>query len=674
MPQEDVLRALASLTPEQLSEYGQKSEEVGGTSDSFVTRSQGLSPHLLAALACEKYGMEDEALAFVSVIDEVDPVRGGDHKPSSHILGACVKGRVLQRQGRTAAAASAFEAAVQQAETVGLPLLAVFALRDLKLFVLDEMGHADHGSRRLGAVLRTLKDPAEMFSPLLDGLDGTALVSLAAPDVAYQVVYQTEDSGIDVLRKELQGLRLKELRKRAKDAGVDSELLEDATDADDPKVAVIQLLMTQSTAAEEGEASLRVELQKLRPKELRQRAKAIGVDADALEDAIDSASPKAAIIKLLVEHESDLPNTAGDRPHFGSSTPKTQEAKRAARKGLLPAGKHAMISYQWDDQSKVIAARESLTKLGVPCWMDVDGGMQQDIYESMAAGVENAACVVCFLSQKYQDSENCKLELKFAKQSGVPIVPVMVESTAGWRPSGWLGIVVAGALWTSLRGDESDFEGSIRGLVGQIKGAVPGSNGDAMLDDDDECHDQEDEQVSGAEASAELRAELERLRKATEAKPATTKIASFDPDAPAEIPAGVPELPPDFRPTAEIRTLLQNLLNSTPSTAKIGFWGMGGIGKTVTGAALVRDADVRSHFDQIIWLPLGQTPVMEKLQSSAMEQLTGKPMESNLSEEERHAALRDAFKGKRVLLALDDLWEEEHAPLLNFVDESRGSR
>ena len=63
-----------------------------------------------------------------------------------------------------------------------------------------------------------------------------------------------------------------------------------------------------------------------------------------------------------------------------------------------------MISYQWDDQDRAINARQTLTKLGVPCWMDIDGGMQQDIYESMAAGVENAACVVCFMSQKYQES------------------------------------------------------------------------------------------------------------------------------------------------------------------------------------------------------------------------------------------------------------------------------
>ena len=181
----------------------------------------------------------------------------------------------------------------------------------------------------------------------------------------------------------------------------------------------------------------------------------------------------------------------------------------------------------------------------------------------------------------------------------MPIVPVMVESTKGWRPSGWLGIVVAGALWTSLR-DESEFDSNIRSLVEQIKGAVPGSGGGVS---DDECEEQEQE--VGADAGAELRAELERLRKSTEAKATVKDAFTFDRDALAEVADGVPELPDDFRPTAAIRTLTQNLINST-TQLKVGFWGMGGIGKTVTGAALVREADVRAHFDQIVWLPLGQ--------------------------------------------------------------------
>jgi hypothetical protein len=476
------------------------------------------------------------------------------------------------------------------------------------------------------------------------------------------------------LRSELQGLRLKDLRKRARDAGIDGQLLEEAADADDPKSAVIELLVSQSKppVADEmkGNAALQTELESLRLKELRARAKAAGVSADDLEDAADSDDPKASVILLLLAHEST--RAAGDVPHFGSggggsSSQQAHDTRpKPPRSGIFPASKHAMISYQWADQELVVAARKALTQHGVPCWMDIDGGMKQDIYESMADGVSNASVVVCFMSQKYQDSENCKLELKFAKQSGVPIVPVLVEGD-GWKPSAWLGLITAGALWTPLR-DESKLEGTIHGLVEQIKGAVPGS-GDAASDD-------ESEEELDVDGGAETRAELERLRKQIESrdiKPTINEAAPLDTNAPAVVSAGVPELPPDYGSTAEVRKLKQNLLHST-TQPKIGFWGMGGIGKTVTSAALVRDADVRIHFDQIIWVPLGQAPVMEKLQSSALQQLVGKPMDSTFTEEERHAALREAFKGKRVLLALDDLWEEEHSLQFNFVDEACGSR
>ena len=102
-------------------------------------------------------------------------------------------------------------------------------------------------------------------------------------------------------------------------------------------------------------------------------------------------------------------------------------------------------------QEQVKEAHALLRKKGVPVWMDVDGGMQADIYDSMAEGVTNAACLVCFMTQAYQDSANCALELKFAKQSGVPIVPVMMEapdsSGRPWQAGGWLGVITAGSLW-----------------------------------------------------------------------------------------------------------------------------------------------------------------------------------------------------------------------------------
>ena len=101
---------------------------------------------------------------------------------------------------------------------------------------------------------------------------------------------------------------------------------------------------------------------------------------------------------------------------------------------------------------------------------------------------------------------------------------------------------------------------------------------------------------------------------------------------------------------------------------------MGGIGKTVTGAAIVRNEEVRVHFHAIIWLPLGQSPVIAKLQNLCHMQCTGKELSAELSSDEKKEALQQAMSGKRVLLCLDDLWEEHHELDLNFADVSAGSK
>ena len=153
---------------------------------------------------------------------------------------------------------------------------------------------------------------------------------------------------------------------------------------------------------------------------------------------------------------------------------------------------------------------------------------------------------------------------------------------------------------------------------------------------------------------------------------------SYDPNEPAEIPVNVPKLPTDFRPTSTVETLQRCLLENDGSqvqkAAVVGFWGMGGIGKSVTGAALVRDDAVRAHFHRLLWLPLGQMPVMENLQSLALEQLNGQRLDKSKTEQERCETLRVAFRDKRVLLVLDDCWEQEHQRQLDFVDASCGSR
>ena len=139
--------------------------------------------------------------------------------------------------------------------------------------------------------------------------------------------------------------------------------------------------------------------------------------AAARATAHDTASAASAASAGSVSTQP-LPSATLPRKPSLPAGPKT--------KPLLPGGKHAFLSYQWDVQENVKEIKGLLNERGVKCWMDIDGGMKADMYDSMAEGVAGAACVICFMTQAYQDSANCKLELKFAQQSGVPIIPVMI--------------------------------------------------------------------------------------------------------------------------------------------------------------------------------------------------------------------------------------------------------
>ena len=105
------------------------------------------------------------------------------------------------------------------------------------------------------------------------------------------------------------------------------------------------------------------------------------------------------------------------------------------------------------------------------------------------------------------------------------------------------------------------MDSSIRSLVEQINGAVPGS-GDAGSEDDYE---------EAADNGFDIRAELERLRIVHKTEPVILS-AAYDQNAPALLPVGVPQLPNDFQRTDATDRLSQNLvLSSTPTTA--GFFG-----------------------------------------------------------------------------------------------------
>jgi hypothetical protein len=71
-----------------------------------------------------------------------------------------------------------------------------------------------------------------------------------------------------------------------------------------------------------------------------------------------------------------------DRSHVLSREASTMVVRVA--KPLLPNGKHAFLSYQWDVQVQVVQIKELLNERNIKCWMDIDGGMKADIYDSVS--------------------------------------------------------------------------------------------------------------------------------------------------------------------------------------------------------------------------------------------------------------------------------------------------
>jgi hypothetical protein len=111
------------------------------------------------------------------------------------------------------------------------------------------------------------------------------------------------------------------------------------------------------------------------------------------------------------DHAKFMKTFISQTPHHGTVPHTADDATSqvAAGSGFqFEGGKHAMFSYQWDCQSQVQSVREHFAKLGIPTWMDTDGGMQVDIFDSMAQGVTSAAVVIAFMTQRYQDSDNCE--------------------------------------------------------------------------------------------------------------------------------------------------------------------------------------------------------------------------------------------------------------------------
>eukprot|EP01051_Picozoa_sp_SAG22_P002868 SAG22_NODE_133_length_18379_cov_34.571937_1_plen_1946_part_00 len=295
----------------------------------------------LAAGVCEKFAAHELALEYIEAGLSRDLRRAGTLQPISRIHLQILRGRVLASLNRLADACNALETAAAEARRYEVPLYEVFALRDLKLCVLDPMGHSDHASRRVGAALRLLKGPGEKLTQMLHGLDAAELIALPAPDPNYRVVFEAPMQ--QELRAELSAMKIKALKKRAREVSVDEERLEDADDEDDVKAVVIALILGElkkkqapaaagglspaeehgadvggGTAIENGDdpalVAMRSELRALKVSDLQKRAVTAGVGSSAVEAALDSDDSKTTLVELLVKRRREVGATADVLP------------------------------------------------------------------------------------------------------------------------------------------------------------------------------------------------------------------------------------------------------------------------------------------------------------------------------------------------------------------------
>jgi hypothetical protein len=125
--------------------------------------------------------------------------------------------------------------------------------------------------------------------------------------------------------------------------------------------------------------------------------------------------------------------------------------------------------------------------------------------------------------------------------------------------------------------------------------------------------------------------------------------------------------PPDtFVPRPdEVNQLLSSFLNFTePRTVATvtTMEGGGGFGKTTLAQHICYLPEMEAAFpDGILWLAIGQSPQLIDLINNQIRLFESEAIHTDLNTAAAH--LRNLLTGKRVLLVLDDVWDEQYATL-----------
>jgi len=137
---------------------------------------------------------------------------------------------------------------------------------------------------------------------------------------------------------------------------------------------------------------------------------------------------------------------------------------------------------------------------------------------------------------------------------------------------------------------------------------------------------------------------------------------------------GVPALPAGYQPRPGDLGALKQLVRASAEVGLVGrqrssgLHGQGGVGKSVLAAALCHDPEVRSWFPEgICWVSVGESAELSGLQRQLARHFDVELEPTNLLA--GLGQLRQALRGRRCLVVVDDVWSTAAAEAFGATSE-----
>jgi hypothetical protein len=113
--------------------------------------------------------------------------------------------------------------------------------------------------------------------------------------------------------------------------------------------------------------------------------------------------------------------------------------------------KQIMISYNSKSREICLEIKKYLEHDGYNVWIDVESMFGSSL-ESMATAIDNSFCILVCATEKYKESNNCRLEAEYIIQQKKNFIPLILEKN--WKFSGWLAMMFGTRLFVDFSKQE----------------------------------------------------------------------------------------------------------------------------------------------------------------------------------------------------------------------------